>query len=319
MSAIIFHTPSGKATLFGSERAWLRQLVFRHADGHWGFHAPMDGTARALALVDMAGAANLERAGSEYLLEYAAQLRRLERSGPTGGPGEGYWQEKHRFLDVFATAMRAGGWFFQAAGAELHTDDLAYNTVLVTGSDPIRLAAKIEGRCNVHGWFEGPDRAWAADLIDEGLETGLYRRTLARQDVTGATTSIDSQGWEDVQALLRERDDEPVVMSYTVEGGFPNVDCSDMAWQWPEGVEVGQWAALTEAQIVEREAREEAWDRLPAAEQWDRSMAWLLEHRPWGRTCPDTLAAQGFGPFKTIFDVFPPGNVPRLPSIVGAR
>lgn len=319
MSAIIFHTLSSSATLFGSERAWLRQLVFRHADGHWGFHAPMDGPARALELIDMAGVANLERAGSAYLLEYAAQLRRLERSGPAGGPGDGYWQEKHRFIDVFTTAMRAGGWCFEAAGVELHTDDLAYNTVLVTGSDLIRLAAQIEGRCNVHGWFEGPDRAWAADLIDEGLATGLYRRTLARQNVAGATTTVESQGWENVQALLRERDDEPVVMSYTVEGGFPNVACSDMAWQWPEGVPAGQWAALTEAQIAEQEAREDAWGELERAEQWDRSMTWLREHRTWGRISADTLATQGFGPFKTIFDVFPPGNVPRVPLTVGAR
>jgi hypothetical protein len=53
-----------------------------------------------------------------------------------------------------------------------------------------------------------------------------------------------------VQALFRQRDDEPVVMSYTVEGGFPNVDCFDMAWPWPEGVSEGRWAALSNMQAV---------------------------------------------------------------------
>ncbi|MCD0445836.1 hypothetical protein LO763_19695 [Glycomyces sp. A-F 0318] len=308
MSAIVFHTPSGhEAELRGSERAWLAQLIHQHTHGMWGFD-DMDGTERLLGLVDMAGAAGLERTGHGYLSRYAREVRTLSTAGSGGSPGDRYGEAKQRFVSAVKTALRAHGLFMTVNGTEHHTTDLAYNTALITGSDPIRLAARIERRCEVHGWFDGPDRAWAAGLIETGLKIGLYRRVLHHQDTNGQTTAVVPQGWEDVQALLCERDDEPVVMSYTVESSFPNVDCSDMALAWPAGVAEGHWSALTDTQTAEREAREESWSELDKAEQWRRGMTWLREHRPWARIGPDNLATQGFGPFMTIVDVFAPGR-----------
>ena len=308
MSAIVFHTPRGsEAELRGSERAWLAQLIQRHTQGMWGFD-DMDGIERLLDLVDMAEGASLERTGHGYLARYAHEVWALSTAAPSGGPGDRYGEAKQRLVAAVTTALRAHGLFVTVAGAEHHTTDLAYNTALVTGSDPIRLAARIERRCEVHGWFEGPDRAWAADLIDTGLESGLFRRVLHHQDTDGQTTAVVPQGWEEVQSLLRARDDEPVVMSYTVESTFPNVECSDMALPWPDGVPEGRWASLTDEQVAEREAREETWGDLTAAEQWDHSMTWLRQHRPWSRISPDNLATQGFGPFMTIVDLFAPGR-----------
>lgn len=86
---------------------------------------------------------------------------------------------------------------------------VALNTTLRVGSDPIKLAARIHGQCEVHCWVAGPNRAWLARIIQQGREIGFYRR---------------DSGWEEVMVLLRSRDDEPVVLSYSVCESFPNAN-----------------------------------------------------------------------------------------------
>jgi hypothetical protein len=88
---------------------------------------------------------------------------------------------------------------------------MSMNTAMIMGSDPVRLAARVHGQCEVHGFVEGPNRAWLADIIDEGLATGIMRYE----------TQGYGKGWEDVSTLLRSRDDGPVVMDYSVCDGFP--------------------------------------------------------------------------------------------------
>ena len=92
-------------------------------------------------------------------------------------------------------------------GTPLRGFDLQLNTVLAFGSDPACLFARLDGQCELHAYVEAPHRAWLAAVIEAGRASGLYR--------VGA-------GWEDVVALLRSRDDEPVVTSYSVTESFPS-------------------------------------------------------------------------------------------------
>ncbi len=95
------------------------------------------------------------------------------------------------------------------------------------------LAARIAGQAEVHGFCEGIDRAWLAGLIDEGLKSGEFRKN------TGYPHREES--WEHVTAFLRARDDEPVVMSYSVTDSFPNRRAA--GWEPPPGTDLRpDWA-----------------------------------------------------------------------------
>lgn len=83
----------------------------------------------------------------------------------------------------------------------------ALNTALAIGGDALRLMARLHGQCEIHTYVEGPNRGWLADIIDNGRASGLLR---------------SGQNWERVSALLSERDDAPVVTSYSVCQQFPN-------------------------------------------------------------------------------------------------
>jgi hypothetical protein len=102
-----------------------------------------------------------------------------------------------------------------SSGKPLRLSSLILNTALVAGSDPVRLLARLTGQCELHTYVEGPHRAWLADIIKEGLGTGVLRRF-------GPDVENDHVGWPAVEALLGERDDGPVVVSDSVNPeGFP--------------------------------------------------------------------------------------------------
>jgi hypothetical protein len=112
---------------------------------------------------------------------------------------------------------------------------LALNTALRVGSDPIKLMARLHGQCEVHAWVDGPNRAWLAGIIDQGRAMNLYRA---------------NAGWESVAAFLRERDDCPVVTSYSVCDGFPN-SLMGIEGGWSPGEDDednSQWYDLSDAE-----------------------------------------------------------------------
>jgi hypothetical protein len=85
--------------------------------------------------------------------------------------------------------------------------NIAINTVLLMGSDELKLLARLHGQCEVHCYVEGENREWLADIIRRGREKEIYR---------------ESEGWEEVEAFLRQRSDCPVVCSYSVCDNFPS-------------------------------------------------------------------------------------------------
>ena len=107
---------------------------------------------------------------------------------------------------------------FLLGADEPSTFTVALNTAFTMGSDPIRFLARMHGQCEIHAYVEGPNRAWLSDILAEGRRHGILRT---------------ESGWEDVITLLRSRDDEPVVMSYSVCEQFPNAQAA--AFAYPDG------------------------------------------------------------------------------------
>src|SRR6478672_9834445 len=72
------------------------------------------------------------------------------------------------------------------------------NTALAIGNRPLNLAARIHGQCEMHCFAEGKNRAWMAEIIEEGLRNGLYR-------------ADDSYaGWEPIRTFLLSESESPV-------------------------------------------------------------------------------------------------------------
>jgi hypothetical protein len=157
-------------------------------------------------------------------------------------------------------------------GQPVASFDLLLNTALAIGNDPLCLFAKLHAQCEIHAWVEGQHRAWLADLIEQGRESGLYR---------------DGAGWEAVVKLLRASDDAPVVTSYSVCESFPNAY-------------VANWNPPT---MEDGEPDHDAWYELPDQERWDLAIAGLRASRDVPPLSPERLRAM-FGQRLTLIDIF---------------
>lgn len=170
MSRVYFHSPSGEAELRGSERA----------------HCSLTCNEVALSFFNLKH--TLFRNGPDTIFKLS-NTRNEEEFNLRFGIGEMVLTlPDGRTIDAFT---------------------LTLNTVVAIGGDALRLMARIHGQCEIHGWVDGKNRAWLADIMQEGRDLGLFR---------------ENQGWEGVITFLRSRDDEPVVTSYSVCSGFPNND-----------------------------------------------------------------------------------------------
>lgn len=301
MSRVYFHSPSGDAEILGRERAWLRHLAAGPAAAAWDLGGS-NAFERAQNIFKLAapGAGDYVRDYLRAALEqeernnaiYAAMKpgTMLGRSGADHGPSR-------QFVEALRMRLAVDGLELDLFGVHINTVDIDLNTSLVAGSDQVALAAKIHGWCEENCWIDGPDRAWLADVIEQGLEIGLYRRGMGWEAPTGEYDR--SAG---VLALLRARDDEPVVLSDSYGDGFPNTSVGDWMPAWPDGVE-RHWDALTEEQQRERQAREEEWSELPAERQWEIAMAGLRAERPWARLSADTLRSPMFHQPVSVYDL----------------
>lgn len=156
--------------------------------------------------------------------------------------------------------------------------NMAVSTARVMGSSPLALLAHIDGWCENHAVIKEEDRAWAADLIDQGLASWIMRREVNGYD----------NGWEAVTELLRAIDEHPgpVVSQYSVAGSFPNL----------EGVlDYGDEAdrrRFSSEDEDERERLYESYYKLPREEQWDLAMRALrrrAENQCNYRICSQSL------------------------------
>lgn len=102
---------------------------------------------------------------------------------------------------------------YNKSGESIKVDPwhVVLNTALIYGSDIVKLAAYLHARCEIHLWVAGENRAWMADIIEDGLEKKIFRPNL---------------GWDGVIALLRKSKRGAVVTEYSV------TDC----FHWKDGL-----------------------------------------------------------------------------------
>lgn len=326
MSRLYFHAKDRTAELHGSEYHHLRRIAEGPAEAAWGLNQPGAAFDRAREIMPMVARDTSDR----WLLDEFSKAEEADRRGD--------YEPGRRFVMALATTLRVNGLDLDVAGVRLRTANLDANTALVAGSDVVRVATKLGQWGGQHCWVEGSDRKWLADIIDEGLRTGIYRRNFWYVDrpCDGPVSEqpdrkVSVQGWDDVLALLRESDDGPVVLSYSVDDGFPNREVADWAppalpedWapSWADGDQGrADWDAMdedTKADYRDEQAGE-AWHALPDAEQWDLAVAGLRERRPWARLGPDTLAEYWFGPVTvTVYDLFAPDRDERIRAAMAA-
>lgn len=295
MSRVYFHSPSAELELLGSERAWLGHLAAGPAEAAWD----LDGATsfdRASAVMEMVPEVPDGEFGSNYLHKYWHEARTQDaanklvyadwKPGQFSGPTN--IEPLRRLVDALKLSLRVTGVRLEVAGVRLNSSNVDLNTALVAGSDPVRLAAKIHGWCESHCWVAGPDRAWLAGIIGQGRTSGLYRA---------------AAGWEEIKAGLEARDDEPVVMSYSVSDEFPNAFVGDWMPPWPEGVPE-TWDALTVAQRKERDERQNAWYELAPDERWRIAFEGLGRTKPWLQLTPESLTEFTFSTPVTVYDLF---------------
>ena len=181
------------------------------------------------------------------------------------------------FEQAFSNWSMVGDDHFVIGNREIPVFTTVLNTALVVGSDPVKLMARLHGQCELHAWVAGFNREWLAGIIEQGRSSLIFR---------------DNAGWESVIDLLRLRDDEPVVTSYSVSEQFPGPHIA--TWQPPVD-DTG-------------ELNYDAWYDLSDKAQWEHSMNALWQAQGYRELTPETWEVMRFGTGETGFDV---GKVAR--------
>lgn len=103
--------------------------------------------------------------------------------------------------------------------------ELALNTVMSSCGGALRLQARLMAQCHQYCFIEGGDRAWVADIIEEGVRDAVLR---------------PNNGWGRLMRLLRRNNDSPVVASN--HAPFPNSTIAGLQ------DDVEAWASLDYSQ-----------------------------------------------------------------------
>lgn len=327
MSRLYFNSPSGTAELCGAEFHHLRSVAHAIAEPFWRIHDLPDITdLLSLAVRDPRGDTHLFEQLTKAQAEHAENQRLWAAKQPGRFPPTRYDEQRALRQSVKLALTSSSPLDLEIAGVRLGAAEIRLNTALRLGNDVVKLVVKLAGWGESHAWFDGKDRTWAADLIDQGLKTGVLRDGIWYVD--GPCEGVlpkdhparkwSDMGWGEVAAFLRERDDEPVVLSYSVAEDFPNRGVADWApAPMPQGW-MPDWARSDEGRArwesdypsdAEREScyrswASDQWYDLPEARRWELAMAGLKEHSPWLRLGPDTLDYWTFGPGVTVFDLY---------------
>jgi hypothetical protein len=208
MSRIYFHSPSDTVEVWGRERASMNLYI-------------SDLFILALGISDYASTDD--------------PITRIVE--PTH-----YSLRDSRFPHSLKTALgvASSGTVLVVDGTPVDVFSAQLNTALDVGSDVVKLCARIHGQCEIHAYVEGAHRQWLADIVEEGLQVGIFRPDM---------------GWNGVASFLRARSDEPVVTSYSVCDQFPNPHVAE--WKPP---------------VQDREENWDAWYELPEETRWKLAM-----------------------------------------------
>jgi hypothetical protein len=322
MSRLYFHSPSGTAELHGSEREWFGHIVRGVASAAWA----IDDSATRLAQVERIIGLIPEASSTDFRRDLRAA--RAARASCLYGSDI---RAELRLNSTLKTYLQGYG-TLRVAGRDLSARDVARNTALVAGSPAVQLAAKLDGYGEMHCWVDGPDRAWLAGVVEQGLDVGIFRRGFwfaPRPCDSDPAAQPDrqwsDQGWDGVIAHLRSRSDEPVVCSYSICDPFPNRDAAEAGGWRPTPLPDGwvpdwavtdgrnEWDAMPPDHQADYrdEAFSEQWGSMTDAEQWRTAMDGLRT-KPWLQITPGSLGRQLFGPPVTVYDLLAPDRDERV-------
>lgn len=139
------------------------------------------------------------------------------------------------------------------------------NTMLRIGGDCLKLMTRIHGQCECHGYVEGKNRKWLADIIEKGLSKEFIE-------------------YEGLVSFLRDNNVEPVVMDYSVTNSFPTR------------------VSLSSNSKMDR-IEFENFENLDKKDQWEIAMKDLRNLSEGLEITPDNWDSFVFGEGFDIFDV----------------
>lgn len=318
MSRLYFSSPSGEAELAGPERHWLRHVACSIGEAAWDintFSLPSD--EKIKLIMSMINERTYRNpADRDYL--HTGYEKALAESSLRRGRTEEY----HRFLQslrIRLSGISAYDTTFNVAGQSLHCANIVLNTALAAGSLAVQAAAKMAG------WdftfVEGPNRAWFADILEQGTRHGPFRRDLKRDN----HDEPDSMGWDGVLEFLRSDDKEPVVTHHSTGESFPDPHFStwekgEMPEDWAprhwgkDDAAKREWAEKSQEMKLEYWGEQESdrWYDLPDEERWAGSMEWIRTRQPWCELSPQKLGSVFFGYSITIYDLLAPDRDERV-------
>jgi len=261
MSRVTFHTKTAQAEIGGAERHWWAHLCWRLTNGVLDIADPWrnDAFDRLWAMVPAGH--HLKAPDSRY--DDRTRAGRLLTAIHVGSGRDVVLEHKGHRIDTFG---------------------LILNTALAVGSDAVRLAARLHGSCEIHCWVEDNNREWLAGLIEEGVATGVLRKSFP---------DSNHRGYDEVIKLLRHPEHRgPVVTSYSVSEFWPGVHLLDRQPTDPE----------------------ELYD-IPPGERWDRSM-----YKQQGAELkPDDWTSFRFGHKLSALDVIAVDWEARLDKAIADR
>lgn len=199
MSYIYFHSPIRDARVKGSERMRFRDLCGNIALSQFDIESFADTTdnikrKELFCLLSSFGKDDHLRR-YEVVHHHYAEIRDCQWN-----EFKREWELRFKYGDEFTLFNKIDN--FQ----------LKLNTAYLLGSNAVKLAARIDGQCEIHCWVKGENRIWLSEIIKSGLNAGIYQ---------------PDKGWEDVIDLLTSEQDNPVVLSYSVCDQFPNSKVSE--------------------------------------------------------------------------------------------
>lgn len=201
MSRIYFHTPEARAEIYGSERAYMSRLIrqlFQACLNIPSYPKPID---RFFNLIP----------DDSYLKNHWEMIERD-------------WLKFEYYLGLWMSSLTSEV-HFSAGGERIKVWPAQLDTAILVGTDPIKLAARLDGQCEIHCYCEAENREWLAQIIESGLNASIYRR---------------EQGWESVIELLRNGCNSPVVTSYSICDAFPGCTIDDIE-EWESLTDEEQW------------------------------------------------------------------------------
>jgi len=226
MGSIIFTTRSKEVSISGSERYHLNVLLGNISQSILNPRMNRDFLIRAIP--------------SEHYLADSTQ-------------NDIMWAES------FRTAMSVGDMRLQVNGEKISSLDIVLNTALTMGNDALKLAAAIDGQCEINAFIRGKNRSWMADII-ENDNSGIFR----------------THKWLDLIEMLRESDEETVFMAYSVTDGILSRVNSD----WRQTIAEKQNLDLDDWEVENR--LEDEWIALGKDKHWELADAWADEMVQYG-------------------------------------